>query len=86
MTDFSPHDQWLVGNEYGDYFFVSNNSMKTSLVNDFKIPDEKVFVTGIPLSSKFSSNFDKDEIYKMFNLSPNKKTILFLLRIHSKIP
>ena len=44
---------------------------------DFKIPDEKVFVTGIPLSSKFSSNFDKDEIYKMFNLSPNKKTILF---------
>ena len=68
LTDFAPHDQWLVGNEYCDYFFVSNNSMKTSLVNDFKIPDEKVFVTGIPLSSKFSSNFDKDEIYKMFNL------------------
>ena len=51
--------------------------MKTSLVNDFKIPYEKVFVTGIPLSSKFSSNFNKDEIYKIFNLSPNKKTILF---------
>ena len=39
LTDFAPHDQWLVGNEYGDYFFVSNNSMKTSLVNDFKITD-----------------------------------------------
>lgn len=77
LTDFAPHDQWLVGNEYGDYFFVSNDNMKTSLVNDFKIPDEKVFVTGIPLSSKFSSNFNKDEIYKIFNLSPNKKTILF---------
>lgn len=77
LTDFAPHDQWLVGNKYGDYFFVSNNNMKTSLVNDFKIPYEKVFVTGIPLSSKFSSNFNKDEIYKIFNLSPNKKQYYF---------
>ena len=28
MTDFKSHDQWLVGNDYGDYFFVAHEKMK----------------------------------------------------------
>lgn len=77
LTDFAPHDQWLVGHTYGDYFFVSHDGMKRSLINDFNVEESKIYSTGIPLSSKFSIEFNKDEIYKLFELSPNKKTILF---------
>ena len=77
LTDFAPHDQWLVGNTYGNYFFVSHDGMKNSLINDFNIPSEKIFTTGIPLSEKFLENFNKQEIYDFFELDPSKKTILF---------
>ncbi|MBO5348842.1 MAG: glycosyltransferase [Clostridia bacterium] len=77
LTDFAPHDQWLVGHKYGDYFFVSHDGMKKALIKNFNVNESKVFTTGIPLSSKFSFNFDKYEIYKLFELSPEKKTILF---------
>lgn len=77
LTDFAPHDQWLVGHQYGDYFFVAHDGMKKALIEDFNVDKSKVFTTGIPLSSKFSSNFDKNEIYKLFDLNPQKKTILF---------
>ena len=33
LTDFSMHTQWLIGNEYGDYFFVANDKMKEQLIN-----------------------------------------------------
>ena len=33
MTDFAPHDQWLVGFEYTDYFFVAHNKMKDYLIS-----------------------------------------------------
>lgn len=77
LTDFAPHDQWLIGSNYGDYFFVAHDGMKEALINDFNIDKSKVFATGIPLSSKFGTNFNKDEIYKSFGLTPKKKTILF---------
>ena len=31
MTDFASHDQWLVGNEQIDYFFVSHEGMKKDI-------------------------------------------------------
>lgn len=77
LTDFAPHDQWLVGHKYGDYFFVAHDGMKKALIDNFKVDKAKVFTTGIPLSSKFSTNLNSDEIYKSFDLNPQKKTILF---------
>lgn len=76
MTDYAPHDQWLVGAENVDYFFVSHNGMKEAL-NNKGIPREKIFVTGIPLSNKFLKHYDKEEILKQFGLSKDKKTVLF---------
>ena len=76
MTDFAPHDQWLVGKEYTDYFFVATNKMREYLV-DQEIPKNKVFTTGIPLSSRFLEPFNKVEIFKSFDLNPLKQTILF---------
>lgn len=76
MTDFAPHDQWLVGKEYTDYYFVANNKMREYLVNQ-EIEKNKVYTTGIPLSSRFLEPFNKLEIFKSFDLNPIKQTILF---------
>ena len=76
MTDFAPHDQWLVGKDCVDYFFVSHEKMRQSLI-DFGIPAEKVFATGIPLSNRFLMHYDKSQIKESFGLSNDKKTILF---------
>lgn len=76
MTDFSPHDQWLVGHENTDYFFVAHNKMKEYLISK-NIPESKVFATGIPISSRFLKKYNQKEILNEFNLKENKKTILF---------
>lgn len=76
LTDMAPHNQWLVNHEYIDYFFVANKQMKDSL-SDLGIADFKIFVTGIPLSSRFLENFDRESIFKEFHLDSSKTTVLF---------
>ena len=76
MTDFAPHEQWLVGDEYIDFYFVSNEIMKQKMV-DSKIDENKIFVTGIPISKRFLQKYSHEETLKNFKLLPNKKTILF---------
>ncbi|MBR1654606.1 MAG: glycosyltransferase [Clostridia bacterium] len=77
FTDFAPHEQWLVGKEECDYFFVSNEVMKQALIDNYNIASDKIHVTGIPLSSAFSSNFNDGEIIEKYNLNKDKKLILF---------
>lgn len=76
MTDFAPHDQWLVGWENTDYFFVAHNKMKDYLINK-GISENKVFATGIPISNKFLEKHNKSKILKQLALLEDKKTILF---------
>lgn len=76
LTDFAPHDQWLIGHEFTDAFCVSNSRMYDYLTN-YGIEKKKVHVTGIPLSDKFSKTFDKAKIFKEFDLDENKPVILF---------
>lgn len=77
LTDFAPHAQWLVGKDYCDLFFVSNDDMKTELTNDYNIPETKVFVTGIPLSDRFLDDFKEDECFDVLRLKKEKKVLLF---------
>lgn len=76
MTDFAPHEQWLVGKEQVDYFFVSHEKMRQQLIND-DIPENKVFATGIPLSNRFLMHYNKADIMNSLGLDSNKKVILF---------
>lgn len=76
MTDYAPHDQWLVYNNYVDYYFVSHEGMKKQLKKK-GIPNEKIYATGIPLSNKFLLKYDKSKILQNFGLSPDRKTVLF---------
>ncbi len=77
MTDFAPHDQWLVGKENCKYFFVSNDKMRQTLIDSYNIPPEKVFATGIPLANTFSYPFYDDETYNNYRLNKDKEIILF---------
>ena len=50
--------------------------MKEELINH-GINEEKIFVTGIPISQKFSKKYNKEETLKEFGLKESKKTVLF---------
>lgn len=76
ITDYAPHSEWITNSEYLEYFFVAHEGMKTNLITR-GVEADKIHVTGIPLSTKFLANYDKSKILSDFNLSPNKKTILF---------
>ncbi len=76
LTDFAPHSQWLVGSDYTDYFFVAHDKMKSYLLSQ-NIAENKIFVTGIPLSNKFLCKYDRNDILKNFELKDNKFNILF---------
>ena len=76
MTDFAPHDQWLVGSDFTDYYFVAHDKMKDYLINK-DIPKDKIFVTGIPISSRFLKSYDRNSIVNSLNLKTEKDNILF---------
>lgn len=76
MTDYAPHDQWLVNSDFIDYFFVAHDGMKQDLIEK-GIDAKKIFATGIPLSNRFLKSYNKKEILHEFDLMENKKTILF---------
>ncbi len=76
MTDFAPHDQWLVGHENTDFFFVAHDKMKNYLISK-GIDEKKVYDFGIPISTRFTKQYNSEEILKEFNLKNDKKTILF---------
>lgn len=77
MTDFASHDQWLIGNKFVNSYFVSNSSMKDIMIKENSIPENKIFVTGIPISNRFLKKYNKENIYNYLKIKPNKKTILF---------
>lgn len=76
LTDYAPHNQWLVKSDYIDYFFVAHYGMKTALEKTGIAP-ENVFATGIPLSNRFLAHYNKEETLKAFGLQPGKRTVLF---------
>lgn len=76
LTDFHIHAQWLVLSQYVDYFFVSNEQMKLDMIKE-NVDENKIFVTGIPVSERFTKEYDKAAIYKEFGISQDKPTVLF---------
>ena len=76
MTDYAPHDQWLLYPEEVNFFFVAHTGMRDELINK-EISGAKVYATGIPLSNRFLEHYNKNEILEEFRLHPQKKTVLF---------
>ena len=76
MTDYAPHNQWIVEHNFINYYFVAHEGMKDELIRR-GIERKKIFATGIPLSSRFLLKYDKSKILHEYNLNYDKKTILF---------
>ena len=76
LTDYHIHPQWLVLNLYNDVYFVANEQMKMDMIS-YNIDDDKIFVSGIPISERFLEPKNKTEIFNSFGLDENKKTLLF---------
>ncbi len=76
LTDYHIHPQWLVLNLYNDVYFVANEQMKMDMIS-YNIDDDKIFVSGIPISERFLEPKNKTEIFNQFELDENKKTLLF---------
>lgn len=76
LTDYHIHAQWLVSYKYVNYFFVANNQMKMDMISK-GVSDQRIYVTGIPVSERFLTTYNKEEIFKEFNLAPTKETLLF---------
>lgn len=76
MTDFHIHPQWLVSFNQNNFFFVANSQMKLDMIG-LGVNDEKIHVSGIPVSERFSSKINKQNVYNEFNLLSTRKTILF---------
>lgn len=76
LTDFAVHEQWLIGAEWVDCFFVAHRQMRRALI-DRGVAPEKVFVTGIPIAEKFFQPCNKPQVRRDFGLEEGKFTILF---------
>lgn len=76
MTDFKSHDQWLVGADYTDYFFVSNTNMQKEL-KEKNIDENKVIVTGIPVREEFLISHNNEQTLNDLDFSKEKKVVLF---------
>ena len=75
ITDYVSHKFWELKPEYVNRYFVATEEMKYGLIHN-GISANKIFVTGIPVGPAFLANYNKSEIYKEFELSENKKTVL----------
>ena len=76
LTDYAPHNQWLVKSEFIDYYFVAQQGMVDDLVSR-GVNRDKIHVTGIPLSSRFLQSYIKQKILEDYGLTSDKNTILF---------
>ena len=78
ITDYGddPYNEWIAEHEYIDYIFVAHSKMKNKLIEKNVNPN-KVFDTGIPVSSKFLQEYNKSEILNHLGFNEDKKTILF---------
>lgn len=76
VTDYGIHAMWIDEFKYIDKIFVATEKMKLDAIN-CGVDNEKIEVTGIPISGKFNIKHEKSNVLKNLNLDQNKKTFLF---------
>lgn len=73
VTDFDVHNYWIYNNL--ENYYVASEEVKAQIL-ERGVSKDKVFVTGIPILSKFNKKLNKEEIVKKFNLKIDIPTIL----------
>ena len=78
FTDYGLHRYHLLSKENIDYNFVPTIEIKKQMM-DLSVPEDKIYVTGIPISKDFSPTLNKkDEITKQYSLEKNQPLLLFV--------
>ncbi len=75
ITDYSVHQMWI--NPNPDLYFVARESMKTDLIAAGLSP-ERVFVTGIPVTSRFRRRENRTAVLESLGLSAELPVILLM--------
>lgn len=77
ITDYGIHNMWLEENEHIDKIMLATSEMKADCIRKYNVPAEKIMVTGIPVSERFTFKYDKNEILKELKLRNGITTLLF---------
>lgn len=75
ITDFTLHRRWVHPDT--EKFYVATDGLKKQL-SGLGIPAEKICASGIPIKKMFCRPADCGSIFRKFNLSPGKKTLLIM--------
>jgi processive 1,2-diacylglycerol beta-glucosyltransferase len=75
VTDFDVHYLWVHPN--ADHYFVAGENAKQKLIQ-YGISSEKISISGIPIMPNFFIKQDKEILFKKWNLSADKRTILLM--------
>ncbi|MBR5227355.1 MAG: UDP-N-acetylglucosamine 2-epimerase [Clostridia bacterium] len=77
VTDYGIHNMWVNDEKNIDCICVATEEMKYDCMEEYGIDNSKVFVTGIPVSDKFLTEYDKKEMLKELDLKENLPVFLF---------
>ncbi|MBE3553840.1 MAG: galactosyldiacylglycerol synthase [Thermicanus sp.] len=75
ITDYAIHRQWL--HENTDLYLVGSTEVRDQLLDE-GVSLDKIRITGIPVRQEFYRTFDKEELFKKYGLSPDRKTVLVM--------
>ncbi|MFN3966687.1 MAG: MGDG synthase family glycosyltransferase, partial [Endomicrobiia bacterium] len=70
------HRTWVGSNP--DMYIVTDEDTK-NVIKSYKIPDDKILVTGFPVNPDFAKNIDRKKILSELGLFPENLTFLFVL-------
>ncbi|WP_299091021.1 diglucosyl diacylglycerol synthase [uncultured Metabacillus sp.] len=80
VTDFCLHKIWV--HQHIDKYYVASEHVKEKLV-ELGVNHNQVKITGIPIREQFEmANGKKEEVYKKYNLDPNKEIVLIMAGAH----
>lgn len=75
ITDFGVHPFWIA--QGTDTYIVACDVSRQKLIQEGS-GEADIKVLGIPIESKFTRQYDKGALYKKFNLTPDKFTVLIV--------
>ena len=75
ITDYAIHNMWLEDHVFYDKVLVATEEMKEDSII-YGVDKEKIEITGIPTSLKFSEKYDRAKTLKEYGLE-DKRTFLF---------
>ncbi len=76
ITDYQSHELWLQNKKSENALIVASKEEKKEMIEK-GVDAEKIKIYGIPISGRFSDNYDRDAILKEYGFSGTRPIYLF---------